>query len=157
MADFNLNGELTKILMYIKKQDLVGDVNERGVYITRNKRMLEGFSTSRKAPFDAIVKTPVIYSVIRDELRAVVEFPELQQGINYSPGEYSYYPVQYRTEWSKPGVGFLPVELKLCPSIIIDDSCTIVLSVGIEFGNAYLNGIIEEVKYMSGGKILGLF
>ena len=186
LSDFNLNGGLTKILMYIKNLDTTSMVGQREIIISKYRSFLEAFSFNRGNPFDSIVTTPVSFTISRGQLKATVQFPELQPGINFNPpasfGFYrfiavfgivsdvkligkslnpanplvNYNPVQFRTDWLRPGLSFLPEELILDNAIVIDDSCTMMLSVGIEFGVVYANGVVEAVKNMGSGKVLGL-
>ena len=186
LGDYRIIGVLTKISIFIQKLDMISSVGKREIILSNFKSYLHGFSLNRVTMFDTVVKTPTLFTLSRDNLLATVKFPELRQGINFfPPGTFGYYrfiavigivsdvkfvnkkykpinplenynPVQYRTDWFKQGVVFPEIEIKLNSGIQIDDACTMILSVGIEFGNSPFNGVIQAVKYFGCAKVLGV-
>ena len=80
-------------------------------------------------------------------------------------GEYGYgpvnpalacFPVKAQTEWAslqnvRPGDQHI---LQLSPENNFDDSCSLVLSIGIEFGTLITNSLIQPIKNVGCAKIL---
>jgi hypothetical protein len=67
-------------------------------------------------------------------------------------------PVQITTAWLSalqvfPATAF---ELQLRDDTVFDDSCTLVLAIGIEFGSGGRNGVVKGVKYAGCAKVLGM-
>ena len=81
-------------------------------------------------------------------------------GKGYAPAnsQMTFNPMQYRTDWINTSVQNLKFshEIRLEDGTILDDTGTLAVSVGIEFGRVITNSIIEPVKYAGCGKILGV-
>ena len=186
LGDFNCFGLITQLALYIQKSDPVNPVGKREILFSKKKDLLEGFSLNKGIPFSEIVKGSPVFTISREARSATVKCPELIPGINYKPaGQFeflrfifvlgvvsdvtlnnkklapanpleNYHPVQYRSIWMKPGVSLPAIELKLDGDLQIDDSCTMILWVGIEFGNSYVAGVIEPVKNVGAAKVLAV-
>jgi hypothetical protein len=63
---------------------------KRHVLLTKQPRLLEGFSLNRRYLFETIVRTPVVCHLQGE--RVTIDLPALMPGINFmSPGNYPYY------------------------------------------------------------------
>lgn len=109
LADFNFTGHLHKILRPIQVMDPVSVPGKRNVHLTRSPRLLEGFSLNKFHTFDFVVRTPLTYSLDRDNRSATVAIPALMPNINFFPHPYH------------PMYGFVAV-LGIVPDLDHDDS-----------------------------------
>lgn len=65
-------------------------MGERSIIISKNVRLLQGFSINRRYQLDSILRTPVFYSLQNQQV--VIDIPELLPGLNFiSPGNYPWY------------------------------------------------------------------
>ncbi|MBT1707410.1 hypothetical protein KK062_04220 [Fulvivirgaceae bacterium PWU5] len=86
LSDYNFGSDINSILRQVQLRDGTGEWGRRRITLSEHTRMLEGFSTMRKAPsFDSIVRTPVYYTMDRTNRSARIEIPELMRDINYFP------------------------------------------------------------------------
>jgi hypothetical protein len=86
LSDYNFGSDINSILRQVQLRDGTGDWGRRSITLSEHTRMLEGFSTMRKAPsFDSVVRTPVYYTMDRTNRSARIEIPELMRDINYFP------------------------------------------------------------------------
>jgi hypothetical protein len=86
LSDYNFGSDINSILRQVQLRDGTGEWGRRRITLSEHTRMLEGFSTMRKAPsFDSIVRTPVYYTMDRANRSARIEIPELMRDINYFP------------------------------------------------------------------------
>jgi hypothetical protein len=86
LSDYNFGSDINSILRRVQLRDGTGEWGRRSITLSEHTRMLEGFSTMRKAPsFDSIVRTPVYYTMDRANRSARIEIPELMRDINYFP------------------------------------------------------------------------
>ena len=86
LSDYNFGSDINSILRQVQLRDGTGEWGRRQITLSEHTRMLEGFSTMRKAPsFDSVVRTPVYYTMDRTNRSARVEIPELMRDINYFP------------------------------------------------------------------------
>jgi hypothetical protein len=86
LSDYNFGSDINSIMRQVQLRDGTGEWGRRRLTLSEHTRMLEGFSTTKKAPsFDSIVRTPVYYTMDRDNRSARIEIPELMRDINYFP------------------------------------------------------------------------
>jgi hypothetical protein len=86
LSDYNFGSDINSIMRQVQLRDGTGEWGRRQITLSEHTRFLEGFSTMRKAPsFDSIVRTPVYYTMDRDNRSARIEIPELIRDINYFP------------------------------------------------------------------------
>src|SRR5688572_7855091 len=86
LSDYNFGSDINSILRQVQLRDGTGEWGRRRITLSEHTRILEGFSTMRKAPsFDSIVRTPVYYTMDRANRSARIEIPELMRDINYFP------------------------------------------------------------------------
>lgn len=55
------------------------------MWISRYRHVLEGFSISRKTPFDTLLHVPLTYSIEKETRSAWVEIPPIITGMNFHP------------------------------------------------------------------------
>jgi hypothetical protein len=93
LADYNIAGPLNALIKPIQVMDTESDWGQRNVYITRNPKLLEGFSLNKKNGFDTIVRNPISFTLSREERSATVNFPAMMPGINFfvPPPAKSFY------------------------------------------------------------------
>jgi hypothetical protein len=86
LSDYNFGSDINSIMRQVQLRDGTGEWGRRRITLSENTRLLEGFSTTKKAPsFDSVVRTPVYYTVDRVNRSARIEIPELMRDINYFP------------------------------------------------------------------------
>jgi hypothetical protein len=86
LSDYNFGSDINSIMRRVQLRDSTGEWGRRSITLSEHTRLLEGFSTMRKAPsFDSIVRTPVYYTIDRANRSARIEIPELMRDINYFP------------------------------------------------------------------------
>lgn len=90
LADYNITGPLNALLKPIQKIDTSSDWGQRSIVISKNGRLLQGFSLNRRYQLDSILRIPVLYSLQNQQV--VIDIPELLPGLNFiSPGNYPWY------------------------------------------------------------------
>jgi hypothetical protein len=186
LADYNIAGRLNALLKPIQSLD-EGKWGERHVVLSRNPQLLAGFSLNRAGGFDSILRTPIPFSLVRENRSAQVEVPALLPFINFFPANQQYYSLQIvlgvvpdlffndgkyqpssplysnlsfaiaSTPWQlvrgRSDGATLNVTLKDLPP---DDHFSLMLSIGIRYGAVMNHGVIEQVKYAGGAKVLAL-
>nr|WP_254082769.1 hypothetical protein [Dawidia cretensis] len=86
LSDYNFGSDINSIMRQVQLRDGTGEWGRRRITLSEHTRMLEGFSTTKKAPsFDSIARTPVYYTLDRANRSARIEIPELMRDINYFP------------------------------------------------------------------------
>ena len=83
LADYNITGQvnaLMRSILYLDEESVRG---QRNVLLTKNPRLMEGFSLNRKTTFDSVVRCPLAGSIDRNTLSAQVDIPALLPGINF--------------------------------------------------------------------------
>lgn len=83
LADYNVTGPLNALVKRVQKLDEENVWGKRSILLSRNPRILEGFSLNRYTPFDGVVRNPLEYHIDRENLTAEVHIPELIPGINF--------------------------------------------------------------------------
>lgn len=92
LADYNIAGPLNALLKPIQTLDKVSEYGKRSVCLSKQPLLLAGFPLNHHFPFDTIVRTPVVYTLSREELSASVDIAELIPGINLVvPGTHPFY------------------------------------------------------------------
>jgi hypothetical protein len=181
LADYNITGPLNALLQPIQKMDIESEWGKRHILLTKQPRLLEGFSLNRRYLFETIIRTPVICRL--QGAQAIIDLPALQPDINFmTPGNYNWYkfiavagfiPDVYYTEHGyKPKESeyfnleiveseWLPVNAPAAAnSLVIDGmpeqkpaTCSTMVALGIAFGA--MNGAeIKPVKYVGGAKVM---
>ncbi|WP_205509710.1 hypothetical protein [Longitalea arenae] len=183
LADYNITGPLNALLKPIQEMDHESDLGKRHILISKEPRLLEGFTLNRRYLFESIVRTPVSCRMQKEKGLVTIDIPALIPGINFIvPGNYNWYqftavagPVpdlfftgtRYRTEgdqWYGPEItntGWLPVndpaaasQLTVKPDTA-HGSCSTLVGLGIAFGTMQRNNI-EPVKYVGAAKVIGM-
>ncbi|MBT1690483.1 hypothetical protein [Dawidia soli] len=86
LADYNFGSDINSILRQVQLRDGTGEWGRRRITLSEHTRLLEGFSTTQKAPaFDSIVRAPLYYTLDRQTRSARIDLPELLRDINYFP------------------------------------------------------------------------
>lgn len=166
----NFTSQLTAIAKIIQKLDTKSAKGDRAVLLSQHKPLLVGFSLNKKIAFESIVKPALPHRIDRLQGSAVVQIPDLLPGVNFSnPKSYSFYRFIINMgcvsdKW--PG-GFQPkgiddgetvsmysswrpsferslaeaIQIQLSRTDALNDSTTIILSVGIQFGAALTDAI----------------
>ena len=95
LADYNIAGPLIKLLKHVQVMDTVSPHGQRNVCLSFNPGLLAGFSLNKKNPFDAVIRSPINYNIDRNNLKATIEIPALQPGINFFvPRSYPRFGMQ---------------------------------------------------------------
>jgi hypothetical protein len=182
LADHNITAEFSRLCKMIQLQDTGNDRGQRSILLSRHRDLLEGFRITQKNPFDGVVRLPLKYEIIRETGSAWVQLPNLIPEIHlFIPWQYPLFrfvislqaitdlhynyplqttyaaPVAY-TGWQPTGQNYTEqlIELQLEGVPKLDDSCTLILSVGLEMGTPISNTITNTVKYAGCAKILAL-
>ncbi|OQP56554.1 hypothetical protein [Niastella populi] len=180
LADHNITAPFNALLRAIQKMDTESDYGKRHIMLTRQPRLLEGYTLNRTFLFETIVRTPVICHLQEEEI--YIDLPALEPGINFmAPGNFAVYkfiavaglaPDIYYTEHGyQPGVrdgyffnhtesDWLPVNasaparrLTLEAPLNKPADCSTVIALGVAFG--VINGMeIKPVKYVGAAKVL---
>lgn len=185
LADYNFTPRLTTIAKIIQTMDTENIRGERNVQLSAHKHLLTGFSLNKKIAFESIVKPALPHAINRAEGNATVQIPGLIPGINFSnTRSYPFYRFiinlgcvkdkVYKTfqpkgiddcencseysEWRHSFQNTLPLEMsiKLSDLDSLDDTITLILSVGIQFGTPLSDAIIQPVKYAGCAKIIAV-
>ncbi|MBT1710332.1 hypothetical protein KK062_18945 [Fulvivirgaceae bacterium PWU5] len=86
LSDYNFGSDINSVMRQVQLRDGTGEWGRRRITLSEHTRLLEGFSTVRKAPsFDSIVRAPVYYTMDRANRSARIDIPELLRDINYFP------------------------------------------------------------------------
>lgn len=92
LGDFNFAGSLNGLMRKVQVSDKVNDLGQRGVFLSKNKDILKGFSLNEKYLFDAAVRYPVTARINKAELSAQVHIPAIVPGINFhTQVKYPYF------------------------------------------------------------------
>jgi hypothetical protein len=86
LSDYNFGSDINSVMRQVQLRDGTSEWGRRRITLSEHTRLLEGFSTTEKAPtFDSIVRAPVYYTMSRRDRSARVDLPELLRDINYFP------------------------------------------------------------------------
>jgi len=83
LADYNIAGPLNALMRAIQKLDTVSELGKRTIELSKNPRLLEGFSLNRATPFDSMLRASLSYTISKENLTASVDIPALEPGINF--------------------------------------------------------------------------
>ena len=83
LADYNITGQVNALMRSILYLDTESIRGQRNVLLTKNPRLMEGFSLNRKTTFDSVVRCPLAGTIDRNTLSAQVDIPALIPGINF--------------------------------------------------------------------------
>ncbi|OQP58130.1 hypothetical protein A3860_07330 [Niastella vici] len=183
LTDYNITGPLNALLKHIQKLDTENEYGKRNVLISKNPRLLEGFTLNRKNLLESIISTPFLWSLQKDQV--IIDVPGLLPGINFIvPGDYSWYQftavaglvpdLYYHEHGYRPKddrvhfrdlaySDWLPVNTPSPAGKLIvtglpeqkPENCSLMIAVGIAFGTIQ-RGEIEQVKYVGAGKVIGM-
>jgi hypothetical protein len=166
LADYNITGPLNALLKPIQKMDPKSEWGKRNVLVSKNPRLLEGFTLNRRNLLESIVSAPFSYSIQKQQgdfaWYRITAVAGLVPDLFYSEHGYitndrkEYFPEFTDTGW-------LPVNTPAPAGKLIiqglpaikPDSCSMMIAVGIAFGTIQ-RGEIERVKYIGGGKVIGM-
>ena len=186
LADYNITGPLNALLQPIQQMDTHNEWGQRHILLTKNPRLLEGFTLNRRYFFESIVRTPVSCTIHKQQQQAIIDLPHLLPGINFiAPGNYPFYrfiavmglvPDLFYTEhgyFPKKGdrdytfdyieTDWLPVNIP-APAVTLtiegpQESKPKSCSNMVALGIAFgtMKGQeIEPVKYVGGAKVIGV-
>jgi hypothetical protein len=185
LADYNITAPLNALLKPIQKMDTESEWGQRNIIISKNARLLEGFSINRRYQLDSIVRTPVLYSIQNQQI--IIDIPNLLPGLNFiSPGNYPWYQFiatagwvpdiyykddaygyrpkgDYNFEALTESTNWLPVNAPAAASKLTinglpeekPDDHCMLIAIGISFGSMQGNDIFP-VKYVGAGKVIGM-
>jgi hypothetical protein len=86
LSDYNFGSDINSIMRQVQLRDGTSEWGRRRITLSEHTRLLEGFSTTLKAPsFDSIVRAPIYYTLDRQKRSARIDLPELLRDINYFP------------------------------------------------------------------------
>jgi hypothetical protein len=92
VSDHNLSAPLNALLKPIQEMDRQSEFGKRNILISQAPQLLEGFNCNLKYPFDSVVRNPPGYTLLRESLGAVVEFPALLPSLTFfAPGAHPYF------------------------------------------------------------------
>ncbi|MCS3799251.1 hypothetical protein [Niastella sp. OAS944] len=181
LADYNIVGPLNALLRTIQKMDTTSGWGKRHVLLTKQPRLLEGFTLNRRYLLETIVRTPVVCNLQGEQVH--IDLPALVPGINFmSPGNYPYfrfigtaglvpdicytehgYMLKYkeRSYFEYAQSDWLPVNAPASASTLIlkgmpankPADCSIMVALGVAFGKLKGDTIVPE-KYVGGAKVL---
>jgi hypothetical protein len=181
IADHNITAPLNALLCAIQKMDTTSGRGKRNILLTKQPRLLEGFSLNRRYLFETIIRTPVMCNLQNEQ--AIIDLPALVPGINFmSPGNYAFYrfigaagwvpdiyynehgyrsgerqfyfPQINMTEWL-PVTARTPAKTFAIPALPANKpaDCSTLVALGIAFGQMQ-GDTIESVKYVGAAKVL---
>lgn len=93
MADYNIAGPLNALLKPVQTLDQVSEFGKRGIKLSANPRILEGFSLNKKNPFNSMLRTPLTCEISKDTLSAEIHVPQLMPGINFYVPQYPWFKI----------------------------------------------------------------
>jgi hypothetical protein len=184
LADYNITGPLNALLKPIQKMDVSTERGKRSILLSKNPRLLEGFTLNRRHLLDSIIRTPVSYTIQGGQ--AVFNIPEVLPGINFMPpgnypcyqfiavatlvpdmyykdDVYGYIPKSDLYGAIAANTNWLPVNTDAAATQLIikglpaskPDDHSILLAAGIAFGTMQ-GADITPVKYVGGAKVIGV-
>lgn len=188
MADYNIAGPLTKLLLPVQELDADGELGMRNVMLSRSPHSIKGFSLNKDNLLDSVIRYPLTCSIMRETTSATVNLPELVPDINFfvpTPIRYPYYRicvslglvpdiVYTGNSYGPSHVGYMGINpravytawlprLEGSPSQVLsvayelpppDTHFTLLLAVGIQYGE--LEGVnnIQRAKYVGSARVL---
>jgi hypothetical protein len=71
--------------------DTVSELGKRNIQLSKNPRLLEGFPLNRRNLFESVLRSPLSFTLSKDEMKATLEIPGQTPGNNFFPS--NQYPV----------------------------------------------------------------
>jgi hypothetical protein len=184
LAGCTISGILNGIAKKIQKLDTEGVKGTRALWISKYGHLLEGFNLNGDNVFTLLVSSPLVYTLSRENLNAVVVIPELLPGINLlNPQKYPRYrfitvlgvvpdivfqgkgyetirkgKISARTDWIIAATPFpgQSLTLQLTETAGLDETSSLMLTIGIEFGDLLTDNLVNPVKHAGAAKILSM-
>ena len=177
LADPGSTGRLNSLCKTILKQDRVNHRGQREISFTKHRQLLEGFNFNKELLLNGVIRHPLSCTLNRNTGSASVIIPALMPGVNfYNPPQYflcrfiitlglvpdiifktdSYLPIPelnmrktIYTEWfsTRKPLDEQGFDLQLEMLTDLADSNTMLLAIGVEYGQAESNNVIGPVKY----------
>lgn len=184
LADFTINAVFNGIAKKMQVLDDVGEIGERGIFLSMYPNMLAGFNFNRVYTFDRIVSHPVTVLPLRTAFAATVSIPQLIPDISLiSPWKLPYFRfivslgpvgdvVHKGTRYDSVDAGAISFQYTewqhtTAPSDAFDCSLrllkpatanvSLICCVGIEFGMPDKFDAIVPVRKAGAAKILAVF
>jgi hypothetical protein len=85
LSDYNFSGFINKALKTVQKLDGTGELGQRSIMLSKHPDLLAGFQLNKNTTFDAVLRTPITYTLDRKTLSARVNIPALIRDINFHP------------------------------------------------------------------------
>lgn len=94
MEDYPVTGALNSICKQIQKLDSEGEHGKRGIYLSRHKDALLGFSFSRKQVLESVLRVPIEATLDRTTGEAHIEIPAVNTDLYlYNFRKLPYYRI----------------------------------------------------------------
>lgn len=184
LANYNFTPTLTTLAKNIQLLDKVNVRGQRAVNFSEFRYLLEGFQLNKDIIFESVVKFPLKGNIERETGSATIEIPLLRPQLNLDiPWKAPLYRfvigfgvftdsafngTDYQDKTTLPlanavQTDWLPVQqafeaqtftLQLNTLHGIDDTKSMILSIGIEMGTPVTNAFIQPIKYAACAKIL---
>lgn len=85
LSDYNFSGFINKALKVVQKQDGTSELGQRAITLSKHPHLLAGFQLNKATTFDSVIRTPITYTLRRENLSARVTIPALLRDINFHP------------------------------------------------------------------------
>jgi hypothetical protein len=182
LADHNITNEFSRLCKIIQLQDTGNERGKRSILLSKHRNLLEGYHITRSNSFDGVVRLPLKYEIDKQTSSAWVQLPDLIPEINlfipwqhpvfrfiislqaiqdlhhdYTNNHTAAAPVVY-TAWKSTAQNYTGerIEVQFEKGLEMDDSWTLILSVGLEIGNIISYNYTDIVKRAGCAKILAL-
>lgn len=84
-SDHNVTATLNSRLKPVQELDRIGEWGKRSIYLSQHKQYIKGFQLNRKHSFDSVVTLSPECTIDRATLTAILRFPAMIPGVNFSP------------------------------------------------------------------------
>ena len=92
LKDYRLHSHINKLNMAIADMDTENDRGKRSLIFSKGLHLFEGLSLNRNITLDAVVTTPIVYSLNRAGHSATLQLPALSPGLNFTnPWGHPFY------------------------------------------------------------------
>ena len=93
LGDYNISGPLNALMKPVQRLSH-GTLGQRDVLLSKNIKILEGFSFNKNVPFDAVVRIPIACVIDRANRSVKLEIPALLPAINlFTPKSNPIYAI----------------------------------------------------------------
>lgn len=184
LGDPNFTGALNKLGKRLQLLDPEAERGQRGVYLSRHKQMLRGFSFNLEDPFDSVVRHPPVVQTDRASAAATVTIPALVPGVSlvlpwkapflrfvvslgavgdvyFTDGMFQSVAVsnaQFQlTPWQHVNAQIEETAVSVQLRKGVDEGASLVLAIGIELGMPDRFGEMEWIQGAGAVKILAVF